>query len=93
MTPKEKQEIELICKEFTKGLDMGEISGSGWVIVDPLSAYLNACKIENTLQQLPANDKHPLILIMTFKDGTQLIPAGSDTGIEGAADWQWIDKN
>ena len=52
---------------------------------------MNFCGCENTLKQLPANKKHPQILIMEFKDGTQFIPAGSDLQIEGAKDWMWID--
>lgn len=48
MTNKHKEEIEQISREFTKGLGM-EIKGSGWMVVDPLSGYLNACGFKNKL--------------------------------------------
>jgi len=48
-------------------------------LIDPLSGYLNICGYENTLSQMPAEENCPLILVMTFKDGTdEFIPAGSD---------------
>ena len=91
MTTQQKVEIEEISKGFARGLGI-DLKGSGWLVSDPLSAYLNACGFKNTLSQLPANEKHPLILVMKFLDGTQFIPAGSDLNIEGAKDWLWIDK-
>lgn len=50
MTNEEKLNIENISKEFTKGLNIGEIAGSGMLIADPLSAYLNACGYKNKLE-------------------------------------------
>lgn len=92
MTEQQKKEIEKIAKEFASGFKdtIGEIAGSGWLIVDPLSGYLNFCGYENKLDQIPAKENHPQILIMTFKDGTQFIPAGSDLPIKGATDWMWL---
>lgn len=43
MTEDFKKQVIEISKSFTKGLNVGAINGSGWLIVDPLSAYLNAC--------------------------------------------------
>jgi len=90
MTNEQKKEIEKISKNFASGLNIGEIAGSGWLIVDPLSAYLNACGFKNKLDQVPEKDGKPLVLIMTFKDGTQFIPAGSDLPVNGATDWMWL---
>lgn len=92
MTEEKKKEITQIAKEFAEAFkdDIGGIAGSGWLIVDPLSGYLNFCGYTNVLKQLPANDKHPQILIMTFEDGTQFVPAGSDIPQPGAKDWMWL---
>lgn len=92
MTEIQKEEITKIAKEFASGFkpEINEIAGSGWLIVDPLSGYLNFCGHENTLKEIPANDKHGQILVIEFKDGTQFIPAGSDLPVEGANDWLWI---
>lgn len=95
MTEQEKTEIQKMAKEFASGFKdtIGDIAGSEWLIVDPLSGYLNACGYENTLQEIPANKipgkKHPQILVITFKDGTKFIPAGSDLH-EKAKDWIWF---
>lgn len=93
MTTEQKEMITKISQEFASGFKdtIGEIAGSGWLIVDPLSAYLQFCGFENKLVQMPPTDSHPLILIMQFKDGSQFIPAGSDIPLKGAKDWQWID--
>lgn len=93
MTAEEKAEIEKIAKEFASGFkdEIGAIAGSGWLIVDPLSGYLNFCGHENMLEQIPAKDERPQILIIKFKDGTRFIPAGSDLPVEGATDWMWMD--
>ena len=86
--------IVQIGKDFTSAFvdTVGEIGGSGYLIVDPLSGFLNMSGVKNKLEQLPASDKHPLILIMTFEDGSKLIPAGSDLkGINPlATDWMWV---
>ncbi len=89
-----KAEIEKIAKEFASSFKdtVGDIAGSGWLIVDPLSGYLNFIGYDNTLHQIPATDNHPQVLIMTFLDGTQFIPSGSDLPVEGATDWMWVDK-
>jgi len=91
MNQEKKSEIEKIAKEFASGFDI-EIKGSGWLIVDPLSAYLNTCGFKNSLGQIPATDETPLILIMTFEDGTRFIPAGSDITVDGFTfpDWCWV---
>ena len=94
MTSKQKLEIENISKSFAMQFEdtVGEISESGWLIVDPLSGYLNFCGFDNELHEIPKRGKQQQILIMTFKDGTRFIPAGSKLPIEGATDWLWIDK-
>ena len=93
MTTEQKDEITTISKEFASGFkpDIPEIAGSGWLIVDPLSGFLNASGFKNTLEQLPATEKRPLILIMTFEDGSQFIPAGSDMKQKVVTDWMWLD--
>lgn len=93
MTQKRKDEITEISKEFHSGMiDLfPTIAGSGWMVVDPLSAYLNTCGFLNTLVQLPTNEERPLILVMQFSDGTQFIPAGSDLPMDGVTDWLWIN--
>jgi len=89
----DKEQITKISKSFASGFkpEISKIAGSGWQIVDPLSAFLNARGFENTLKQLPQTNKHPQILIIEFKDGTKFIPAGSDLPDEGTKDWMWID--
>jgi hypothetical protein len=89
MTEEKQKEITHISKEFARGLKI-EVKGSGWLIADPLSGYLNFCGHKNVLQELPACEQHPQILIMTFEDGSQFIPAGSDLPFKGATDWLWI---
>lgn len=91
MKENEKQTIKKISKSFAKGFDW-PINGSGWLTVDPLSAYLCACGFENELKQIPENDKHPLVLVMTFKDGSQFIPAGKDLRLINPQfkNWMWI---
>jgi hypothetical protein len=95
MTPEEKKVIEKISKQFAKGFkkDIGGIGGSSWLIVDPLSGYLNFVGHENELKQMPECEKHPLVLIMIFKDGTQFIPAGGDLKTLSSQfyNWMWID--
>lgn len=94
MTTKEKKIITKISKSFAYAFlkNIGEIAGSGWLIVDPLSGYLNFLGFENELSQIHKDEAKPAILILRFKDGTQFIPAGSDLSIVGAEDWMWVDK-
>lgn len=91
MTIEEKKQVTKISQQFAKGLGI-PLAGSGWLIVDPLSAYLNVCGFENKLDQLPANDKHPQVLIMTFKDGSIFIPAGKDLQPvqPESKNWIWV---
>lgn len=95
MSIEQREEITKISKEFANEFKdtIGEIAGSGWLIVDPLSGYLNFCGFENTLQQIPANEHHPLVLFITFSDGSKFIPAGSDLPIIDSKDWAWITKD
>ena len=60
MTKQKKEQIEKIAKEFASGLKdgIGEIAGSEWLIVDPLSGYLNFCGFENTLESMPETEKN-----------------------------------
>lgn len=96
MTKEEKKQIKDISKRFAKGI--GEISGSTWLIVDPLSAYLNVCGFKNTLSSIPETDKSPMVLVMTFSDGSTFIPAGGDLANninmkpmkESFKNWMWI---
>lgn len=92
MTEAEKKEITKISKEFFSGFSdtIPEIEGSGWLIVDPLSGYLNFCGFENTLQQIPASENNPLVLIICFKDGSKFIPAGKDVPAIDAKNWMWL---
>lgn len=95
MTIEEKEKITGISREFASAFKdtIGEINGSGWLIVDPLSGYLNFIGYENKLQQLPEKEDHPLILIMTFNDGSKFIPAGGDlkTIDKKADNWMWLE--
>jgi len=94
MTQQIKDEITKISKEFSEPFyEMtGGIEGSGWLIVDPLSGYLNFCGFENKLDQIPANENNPQILIMTFKDGSRFVPAGRDLNTVSplCQNWMWI---
>lgn len=94
MTEEQKKEIIDISKSFTKGLGVGKINGSGWLIVDPLSAYLNAYGIKNTLQEMPKTEQHDQVLIITFEDGTKFIPAGGDLKVlsKGFKNWMFLPK-
>lgn len=89
-----KDKITEIAKEFASGFKdtIGDIAGSGWLIVDPLSGYLNFIGYTNVLHQLPASEAHPQILIMTFDDGSKFVPAGSDLKKvdKQATDWMWL---
>jgi len=92
MKEETKLEITKISKEFASGFKdtIGDIGGSGWLIVDPLSGYLNALGYPNTLQQIPARMSQHQVLIMTFEDGTRFIPSGGDLPHPGE-DWMWIE--
>lgn len=94
MTIEKQQEITKISKQFAEGFKslFGGINGTGWLIVDPLSGYLNSIGFENKLHQLPESDKHPQILVMTFDDGSQFIPAGGDLKAvhKDAKNWMWL---
>ena len=95
MTQEEKKEISKISQSFAKGFKemIGGINGSGWMIADPLSAYLNSCGFNNTLSQLKEKENHPLVLILCFEDGSVFIPAGADFKQVNpkAKNWMWID--
>lgn len=51
---------------------------------------LNGGSFGNDLAELPASGNRPQILVMTFKDGSQFIPAGSDLQLDGVKDWMWL---
>ncbi len=78
MTIQQKKEVTKIAKEFASGFDFGGINGTGWLIVDPLSGYLNATGFKNEPMSMPATDKYPQVLLLVFPDGSQFIPAGGD---------------
>lgn len=94
MNTEQKKEITKLSKWFASAFKdtVGDIAGSGWLIVDPLSGYLNSCGYENKLHQIPAKDGMPMILIMEFKDGSQFIPAGSNFKFvhKKSKDWMWL---
>lgn len=80
LTDEKRKEITKISKQFAGGFKdtFRSINNTGYLIVDPLSAYLNSIGFENKLDQMPANDKHPMVLIITFGDGSKFIPSGAD---------------
>lgn len=90
MTKEQKTQIVKISKSFAKGI--GEINGSCWLVVDPLSAYLNAFDFQNEIKQIPQTSEHPQVLIMIFKDGSTLVPAGADLKPinDKAKNWMWL---
>ena len=94
MVNEQKKEITKISQQFANGFKdtFKSINNTGWLIVDPLSAYLNSIGFENKLYQIPACEKHPMVLVMTFKDGSKFIPAGSDLKAidPKAKNWLWI---
>lgn len=92
MNDQQKAEITKISQEFASSFEdtIGKIAGSEFFIVDPLSGYLNFIGYENRLEQIPATEKHPQVLIMTFRDGSKFIPAGSDLPNPDAKDWMWL---
>lgn len=75
-----KKEITKISKQFASAFKdtFGLNGGTGWLIVDPLSGYLNSIGYENKLDQIPSCEKHPQVLVITFNDGAKLIPSGKD---------------
>ncbi len=91
MTKEQKKEITKMSKQFASGFEW-KIEDSGWLIVDPLSAYLNACGFENKLLQFPETKEHDLILIIVFKDGSRFMPAGINLKFvdKKAKNWMWI---
>lgn len=94
MSEQTKKEISKISQSFARGFKkmFCSCNGTGWLLVDPLSAYLNSIGFENTLHQLPESDKHPQVLIMTFKDCSQFIPAGGDLKLlhKDFKNWMWL---
>ena len=94
MTPEQKEEIVKIGVEFATGFhpDIPSINGSGWLIVDPLSGYLNALGFDNTPMQLPATEQHPQVLCLEFADKSVLIPAGLDLKavMSEVENWMWL---
>ena len=89
-----QKEIVKVCQEFTAGFrdTFPTINGSGWLIVDPMSAFLAVGGYPNTLSELPATNDHPQVLVMQFADGSRLIPAGGDLAALDAAfhNWFWL---
>jgi len=89
-----QKEISKISEQFASGFKetFGSINETGWLIVDPLSGFLSSLGYENTVDQLPENENHPQVLIITFKDGSRFIPAGADLNKvdKGFKNWMWI---
>lgn len=94
MTTEKREVITRISKDFFSGFDgtVNQIAGSGWLVADPLSGYLNAVGYKNELGELPPREGMPQILILRFFDGDIFVPAGSDlkTIDPRAHDWMWI---
>jgi len=94
MTQKQKREITKISKEFALGFkdSFGSINGTGWLIVDPLSAYLNSLGFKNKIEQVKENENHPMVLILAFNDGSRFIPAGRDLSPlnKNFKNWMWL---
>lgn len=93
MDQKKREEIERIAKEFFSGFQdtFPTINGTGWLIVDPMSGYLNFHGYTHTVSQLPETKDRPLVLLLDFPDGTTFIPAGEDLKKEHptAKNWMW----
>lgn len=94
MTKEEKIRITEISKGFFEGFkpEITEIAGTGWIVVDPLSGFLNSMGFKHELKQLIPKDGRPLILVMVFEDEIFFVPAGSDLGLSGCGDWLWLDE-
>lgn len=100
LTDEQKREITKISRQFASGFkaSIPSINGSGWLIVDPLSAYLNFIGYENTLKEFEAHGKAPQVLVMTFYDGSGFIPAGKDLALRPDIlvsrkmfkNWMWL---
>lgn len=90
MTPYLKDEITRISKEFASAFELA-IEDSGWMIVDPLSGYLNFLGYENKLSQIPAAEGQRQVLIMTFTTGEVFVPGGAAINAAHAKNWLWID--
>ena len=94
MTQLQKDEITKIAKEFFAGFagdTMSKINGTGWLIVDPLSGFLNSLGFHHRIGQLPKNKEHPQVMVLTFPDGSRFIPAGADLKpiLPQAENWLW----
>ena len=91
MKEETKEEIIKISKQFAGAFEW-PIAESGWLIVDPLSGYLNSIGYENKLTELPATSNRNQTLIINFQDGSQLIPGGSNLKSvhKDAKDWMWL---
>ena len=94
MNPAQQQEITTIGRRFAEDFrqTVGPINGSQWLIVDPLSAYLDALGYPNAVSQLPATLQHPQVLVLEFPDGERLIPAGADLKPLASEfeNWMWL---
>ncbi len=90
----QKKEINKISQSFSKGFKglFGGINNSGWMIVDPLCAYLQACGYECELMELPVSDNHPQVLMIVFENGQKFIPAGADLKNINSKfkNWMWL---
>ena len=91
MKNSQKIEITKFSKDFASGFDF-PINGSGWLIVDPLSALLGSIGFPNNVLEIKANNLHPQVLIIVFKDGTKFIPAGEDLKVldNSLKNYQWL---
>lgn len=95
MTNEQRDEITRIAKEFASGFEPDiPVSGSGWLIADPLSGYLNSIGHKNTLTQIPANDQHPQVLLLNFTDGSVFALTGGDLEpvLPGAHNFMWAAR-
>lgn len=96
MKEETRKEITKISKEFADAMLEGEsIDGTSWLVVDPLSGFLNAAGYKNELHSIPnPKDKNEVVLVMTFECGDQFIPTGKDleSKFPGIDNYFWLPK-
>lgn len=84
-----KEEITNWCKEFASGFDWS-INEGGWLIVDPMSGFLQQMGVDHKLMAIEERGNQPQILVLVFPDGSKFIPQGKDLiGVKGAKNWMW----
>lgn len=99
MTAELRTEITRISKEFFYGSlpekTFGRIDGTGILVVDPLSGYLNMLGYRHEISQIPPMGNRPIVLILAFPGGWQFIPAGKDLSfyVPNYDNWMWVSPS